>query len=80
LSPPAADIAGMFGELFFPIVLGLFGRVAAVVSYWHVPGSEGYEAGLAQHLSWKFMILVLVVFGPGAMSLDHLAERRVARA
>src|SRR4051812_32371021 len=56
LSPGAAAVVGTFGELFFPLLLvvGLFTRVGAlglfavnamaVVSYWHVLGSEGFEA------------------------------------
>jgi putative oxidoreductase len=87
LSPFAAAIAGTFGELFFPalLVLGLFGRVAAlglfavnlmaVVSYWHVLGSKGYEAALAQHVLWGFMICVPLVFGMGAFSVDRLLRK-----
>jgi putative oxidoreductase len=86
LSPLVAAVAGTFGELFFPVllVLGLFGRFAAlglsavnvmaVVSYWHVLGSEGYEAALGQHVLWGFMLLALVVFGMGAISVDRRLE------
>ncbi|HEU4593125.1 MAG TPA: DoxX family protein [Steroidobacteraceae bacterium] len=89
LLPPAiAAIAGTFGELFFPVllVLGLFSRAGAlglfavnlmaVVSYWHVLGSEGFEAALAQHVLWGFMIVVIAVFGAGGISLDALCGRR----
>jgi putative oxidoreductase len=88
LSPGLAAIAGTFGELFFPmlLVLGLFTRAGAlglfavnlmaVVSYWHVLGSEGFEAALAQHVLWGFMILVIAVFGAGGISLDHWSGRR----
>jgi putative oxidoreductase len=88
LSPTLAAITGSFGELFFSalLVLGLFSRVGAlglfavnlmaVVSYWHVLGQEGFEAALAQHVLWGFMLLVLTVFGPGTISLDHLLQRR----
>ncbi len=91
LPPLAAAVAGTFGELFFPalLMLGLFGRFAAlglcainlmaVVSYWHVLGSEGYEAALAQHVLWGFMILVLLIFGAGGLSVDRLLERRATR-
>jgi putative oxidoreductase len=88
LSPTLAAIAGTFGELFFSalLVIALFSRIGAlglfavnlmaVVSYWHVLGQEGFEAALAQHVLWGFMLLVLTAFGPGAISLDHVLERR----
>ena len=44
----------------------------AVVSYWHVLGSEGFEAALAQHVLWGFMLAVVAMFGGGALSLDGL--------
>jgi putative oxidoreductase len=88
VSPTVGAIAGTFGELFFPalLMLGLFTRVGAlglfavnllaVVSYWHVLGQEGYEAAIAQHVLWGFMLLVIVVCGAGRFSLDHALERR----
>lgn len=89
LPPEVAAVAGTCGELLFPALLiaGLFGRFAAiglfavnamaVVSYRHVLLAEGYEAALTQHLLWGFMLLVLAVYGPGRLSLDHLLfERR----
>ena len=88
LSPALAAAAGTFGELFFPalLILGLLSRVAAigllavnlmaVVSYWHVLGQEGFEAALAQHLLWGFMLLVIAVCGAGRFSADHALERR----
>lgn len=84
LPPAVAAVCGTFGELFFPalLVLGLTTRlgalglslvnVMAVVSYWHVLGAEGYEAALAQHVLWGFMLVVIAVFGGGAISLDRL--------
>lgn len=92
LSPTLAAIAGTSGELLFSalLVFGLFSRVGAlglfavnlmaVVSYWHVLGQDGFEAALAQHVLWGFMLLVLTAFGPGSISLDHLLQRRSARA
>jgi len=84
LPPHLAAVVGTFGELFFPvlIVLGLFGRLGAVglfavnamavISYAHVLLSEGFEAALAQHVLWGFMLVLLAVQGPGAWSLDRL--------
>ncbi len=83
LSPQAAAVAGTFGELFFPVllILGLFGRAAAlgllavnlmaVVSYAHVLLQPGFEAAVGQHYLWGFMLIVLAVYGPGRLSLDH---------
>ena len=88
LPPGAAAVAGTFGELFFPLLLvaGLFTRVGAlglfavnalaVVSYWHVLGSEGFEAALAQHVLWGYMLAVIAVVGGGGISLDTWLERR----
>ena len=45
----------------------------AVISYWHVLGSEGFEAALAQHVLWGYMLAVIAVCGGGALSLDGLA-------
>ena len=82
LSPAVAAVCGTFGELFFPIllVLGLATRVGAlglfavnamaVVSYWHVIGGEGFEAALAQHVLWGYMLAVIAVCGGGALTLD----------
>ena len=92
LPPHVAAVLGTFGELFFPalLILGLFTRVAAlglfavnllaVVSYWHVLGQDGYEAALAQHVLWGYMLAVVLLCGAGALSLDHLLEKRAGRA
>jgi len=85
LPPGIAAVAGTFGELLFPLLLipGLVTRAAAlglsavnllaVVSYWHVLGGEGYEAALAQHVLWGYMLAVIVLFGGGTISLDRLS-------
>jgi uncharacterized membrane protein YphA (DoxX/SURF4 family) len=36
-----------------------------------VLGSEGYEAALAQHVLWGYMITVIAVFGGGKIALDE---------
>ena len=88
LPPTVAAVVGTMGELLFPtlLVLGLLTRVGAlglfavnalaVISYWHVLGSEGYEAALAQHVLWGFMLAVLAVCGGGALTLDQKLGRR----
>jgi putative oxidoreductase len=56
---------------------GLFAvNVVAVVSYSHVLLTEGFEAALGQHYLWGFMLLVLVVLGPGRLALDSAVDPR----
>jgi len=88
LPPAIAAVTGTLGELCFPILLmigfltrvgalGLFAvNALAVISYWHVLGGEGYEAALAQHVLWGFMLVVLIVCGGGAFTLDQKLGRR----
>jgi len=88
LPPAVAAVVGTFGELFFPIllVLGIGGRIGAlglfavnlmaVVSYWHVLGTDEFIAGLRQHELWGFMLAMLSVYGCGALTLDRLLGRR----
>jgi putative oxidoreductase len=83
LSPQLAALSGTFGELVFPVLLalGLGGRFAAlalcfvnivaVVSY---PGIA--EAAMKEHVYWGIMLLVLIAFGPGRVSLDAWFGRK----
>ena len=89
LSPNVAAVAGTFVELVLPVLLwlGLFGRLAAlglsalnvmaVVAYAHVLYATGFEAALGQHYLWGFMLLVLVLYGPGPISLDRMLVGRM---
>ena len=88
LPPDLAACVGAFGELAFPvlIVLGLAGRFGAaglfvvnamaLISY---PQLWGFEcpAGLQMHFVWGTILLVLALFGPGALSIDALVLRRL---
>ena len=88
LPPDIAAVVGTCGELGFPalLYLGLFGRLGAlgtffvnamaVISYRQVLLAEGFEAALGDHVLWGFMLLVLICFGPGRLSLDAWLERR----
>jgi putative oxidoreductase len=87
LSAHNAAVAGTFGELFFPalLVIGFLGRLSAlglfvvnamaVISYSHVLLAEGSEAALGQHVLWGTLLLVLMVYGPGKLSVDHYLIR-----
>jgi putative oxidoreductase len=90
LPPTYAAVCGTFGELFFPalLVFGFLGRLGAlgtfvvnamaVISYSDVLLAEGSEAALGQHLLWGTLLLGLIVFGPGKISVDAWLERRAA--
>lgn len=87
LSPHVAAVTGSFGELFFPtlLVLGFASRLGgiglsfvnlmAVISYRQVLLAEGYEAALGQHVLWGTLLLFLIIYGPGKLSLDYLLNR-----
>ena len=88
LSPELAAYIGTFGELVFPvlIVLGLAGRlgaaglfvvnVMAVASYLDLFAFE-CPAGINAHYYWGSMLLALIVFGPGRISLDEIILQRI---
>lgn len=88
LPPELAAYVGTFGEVVFPvlIVLGLAGRFAAaglfvvnvmaVVSYLDLFGFE-CPAGINAHFYWGSILLALVVFGPGRISLDAFILERL---
>lgn len=83
LPPEIAAYMGTCAELCLPVLLvaGLGGRAAAlalfvfnivaVVSY---PGLS--DAGLVQHQLWGALLLVILVHGPGRLSIDHFIRRR----
>ena len=87
LPPELAAYVGTFGELAFPVLitLGLAGRlgaaglfvvnVMAVASYLELFGFE-CPAGINSHYYWGSILLALMVFGPGKISLDEVILRR----
>lgn len=88
LSPGLAAVLGTAGELVFPVLiwLGLAGRlsalglqfvnIVAVVSYAHVIFNPEFGTGAAaDHYYWGLMLLVVMIFGSGRLSVDHLLTR-----
>jgi putative oxidoreductase len=92
LPPHLAAYVGAGGELVFGtlVLAGLLGRAGAlglfavnamaVISYRHVLLQDGFEAAIGQHVLWGFMLLTLVVHGPGRWSLDGLVAGPGRRA
>jgi putative oxidoreductase len=92
LPASAAAVAGTLGEIALPLLLipGLLSRLAAaglfavnaiaVIAYGHVLLEPGFEAALGQHYLWGLMLLMIVLFGPGRLSVDHLVGLRRAPA
>ncbi|WP_295993422.1 DoxX family protein [Rugamonas sp.] len=90
LPPDVAAFMGAGGELTFPVLLlvGLVSRPAAlglffvnamaVISY---PQLFTFEcpAAINDHFYWGAMLLVLIAFGPGRLSLDAVLARKAGK-
>jgi putative oxidoreductase len=83
LPPEIAALLGTGVELFFPVLLalGLGSRFAAFVLFvFNIVAAVSYPdlgaAGLRDHQTWGLLLLVTLLHGPGALSLDRLIERR----
>ena len=82
-----SNVAAYLGtgvELFFPVllVLGLGTRFAAFVLFvFNIIAVVSYPdlgaAGLKDHQLWGLLLLVTLLHGPGALSLDRLIGRRL---
>ena len=82
LPPPVAAVMATATELSMPVLLALglatrfgafvlfFFNIIAVVSYAALP-----DIAIKDHILWGTMILVILLVGPGRISLDHLLER-----
>ncbi|MHB8425078.1 MAG: DoxX family protein [Gammaproteobacteria bacterium] len=93
LPPVAAAYIGTAVELILPwfLGLGLFGRltalflfiynIIAVISYpalWpHGLWAGFWGSDFTDHKVWGLMLLAIVFFGPGKLSLDHLLQKWV---
>ena len=90
LPPELAAFMGTVGELVLPVflVIGLatrfaalgltFVNIMAVVSYWHFLKTA--EPALAQHVYWGVLILVVLLHGPGKLSLDAIVWKKMNQA
>jgi putative oxidoreductase len=86
LAPEIAAYMGTGVELFFPVLLafGLAGRLAAFVLFvFNIIAVVSYPtlnaAGLADHQLWGLLLALLVLRGPGKLSLDHLLWPRLQK-
>jgi putative oxidoreductase len=82
LNPSFAAISGTAAELILPVllVLGLFARLGAVgllvmtaMIQFAVPADYGIQHD--QHYFWMFLLGMIVLKGPGRISLDHLIQK-----
>ena len=84
LPPALAAVMGAATELSMPVLLALglatrfgafvlfFFNIIAVVSYAALP-----DIAIKDHILWGTMILVILLCGPGKISLDHLLARHL---
>jgi putative oxidoreductase len=84
LPPELAAYLGTGVELAFPVLLalGLGSRFAAFVLFvFNIVAVVSYPdlgaAGLKEHQTWGLLLLVTLLHGPGALSLDRLIGRRL---
>jgi putative oxidoreductase len=83
IDPALAARLATFNELTFPILLflGLATRLATLPLLGMVAVIQTfvYPQAWTEHLLWASVLVLLLTRGPGAISLDHLIERRLAR-
>ena len=87
LPPEIAAVMGTAGELVLPVFLAVglatrfaalgltFVNIMAVVSYWYFLKTA--EPALAQHVYWGVLILVILLHGPGKISVDAILWKRM---
>jgi len=86
LPPDVAASLGVFGAMFFPLLLflGLLSRTAALglfcvdalamISYPQIFGFD-CPAELHDHVAWGVALLVVIAFGPGRFAIDAWLRR-----
>lgn len=88
LPPEIAALLGTTFELAMPVllVMGLMSRLAAlpllgmslVIQFALGAVNPTYDS--VEHFYWMFLLLAIVVHGPGRLSLDHMIRNRLARS
>lgn len=83
LSPSLAAVLGTGAELIFPffLVIGLATRLnAAALFVFNIIAVISYpalnEVGLKDHTYWGILLLVIILHGPGKISIDHFISRQ----
>jgi putative oxidoreductase len=83
LDPAVAAQLAMVQELSVPVLLflGLATRLATLplLGMIAVIQTFVYPGAWTEHLVWSSILVFLLTRGPGALSLDHLIDRRFSR-
>jgi putative oxidoreductase len=83
LAPAVAARMAMFNELTFSILLflGLGTRLATLPLLGMITVIQifVYPQAWNDHILWGSVLIFLLTRGPGALSLDHLIERQLAK-
>jgi len=84
LPPAVAAVLGTSAELGLPVLLffGFGTRFAAAALFlFNIVAATSYPdlsaAGVKDHVLWGALLLVLLFYGPGKLSLDHWLGRRL---
>lgn len=87
ISPTVAAYMGTAAELVLPVllVIGLGGRYSALALFiFNIVAATSYPdisaLGLSQHMLWGMALLMLSLYGPGKLSLDHFICKKYSGA
>lgn len=81
LNPEVATYLAMVTELTMPclIITGLGSRLASLPLLVMTAVIQFTYFNSVEHLYWSFLLGIVVLYGPGKISLDHLIYRQVYR-